>query len=65
VQRDSSRVDVQFIEPKIQIESFIEKFMEDNIYFQLYIMNNSFYLWIGLNPPQLKNLSVAIKMPQV
>ena len=35
VQRDSSRVDVQFIEPKIQIESFIEKFMEDNIYFQL------------------------------
>lgn len=64
-QKEPSGIEVQFVEPKIQIESFTEKFMDDNIYFQLYIMNNSFYLWIGLNPPQLKNLSVAVKLPQV
>jgi hypothetical protein len=63
-QKEPSGIEVQFVEPKIQIESFTEKFMDDNIYFQLYIMNNSFYLWIGLNPPQLKNLSVAVKLPQ-
>jgi len=47
------------VDPQIKITQHRVMLMDTQIFFQIYFLNRSYFIWIGLNPAYLKNLTTA------
>ena len=52
---------LQPLECRLRLHSFSEKLAESQIHFQVLRMEDSFFVWIGISPPDFKNLAVAVQ----
>jgi len=44
----------------LNIEAWQEAFNDKTIYFQVYLLKDSYFIWIGSNPASMNNLNVAL-----
>jgi len=47
----------------IKISQFSEFFSELNLFFEIIFLKDSYFIWIGVNPPELENIAFAINTP--
>jgi len=50
---------IETVPPQIRIEQWKEDFMEVPVFFQVYHLKDSYFIWVGSSPAKLNNLSLA------
>jgi len=49
----------QKLEPQIRTEQWMEMFCDTPIFFQIYFLKDSYYIWVGSGTPKLTTVDVA------
>eukprot|EP01126_Amoeba_proteus_P061620 TRINITY_DN8292_c0_g1_i1.p1 TRINITY_DN8292_c0_g1~~TRINITY_DN8292_c0_g1_i1.p1 ORF type:complete len:132 (-),score=11.13 TRINITY_DN8292_c0_g1_i1:124-519(-) len=57
---EPSPLEIVEVPTKIQIVQFVELIRSVPVYFQIYYLSNSYYIWVGTQPSKMKNLTVGI-----
>jgi hypothetical protein len=51
--------------PQIKIEQWSETFIDTPVFFQVYHLNASLFIWMGDKQGKLKNLNIGLNTPYV
>jgi hypothetical protein len=51
--------------PQIKIEQWSETFIDTQLYFQVYHLTDSFFIWMGDKQGKLKSMTVGLNTPYV
>lgn len=50
---------------KIKVETWMEIFVDKPVFFQVYYLDSSYYIWIGQQPPKLNSMCIALQTKYV